>query len=325
MDLSSSETMIIMIGKFWKGLASQAIYRYTWKALWSPHPLSANPIVVFIWLIKSPHVASLANHQETCLPALILFCGRWKEREECTGEIIRVSMTELWGHLGEGGLNISRSKRPPPPNSTASQHHQSFIFHTEAFGIRLCLNEGWRWSQPTWFCHFWVIDMNWASLASEWNSDSENSPKFCLPSSTHCYSARYLQDSFQGLSVHLRDLHATGPGSSWVQFLVSAGFYLYWPSAVLDLGTPPLVVGEMSPSSQTHLTENGATAELIGAPRDAGEMGILDRAGLGDKVGGLWPGVPLLHLVHLLDLPSHLVVFIPGAVTWFYPSNHLVH
>lgn len=96
-----------------------------------------------------------------------------------------------------------------------------------------------------------------------------------------------MQDSFQGLSVHLRDLHATGPGSSWVQFLVSAGFYLYWPSAVLDLGTPPLVVGEMSPSSQTHLTENGATAELIGAPRDAGEMGILDRAGLGDKVGGL--------------------------------------
>ena len=115
LDLLSSETMIIMIGKFWKGLASQAIHRYTWKALWSPHPLSADPIVVFIWLIKSPHVASLANHQETCLPALILFCGRWKEREECTGEIIRVSMTELWGHRGEGGLNISRSKCPPPP------------------------------------------------------------------------------------------------------------------------------------------------------------------------------------------------------------------
>ena len=104
-----------MIGKFWKGLASRAIHWYAWKALWSSHSLSADPIVVFIWLIKSPHVANLANHQETCLTALILFCGRRKEREECTGEIIRVSMTELWGHRGEGGLNISRSRRAPAP------------------------------------------------------------------------------------------------------------------------------------------------------------------------------------------------------------------
>ena len=71
---------------------------------------------------------------------------------------------------------------------------------------------------------------------------------------------------------------------------------------------------------------NGATAELIGAPRDAGEMGVLDWAGLGDKVGGLWPGVPLLHLVYLLDLPSHLVVFIPRRcylVSSIKPSSPL--
>lgn len=73
----------------------------------------------------------------------------------------------------------------------------------------------------------------------------------------------------------------------------------------------------MSPSSQTGLSKSGATAELIGAPRDAGESGALGQAGLGDEVGGRGqasafdPGVPPLHLVHLLDLPSHLLVFIP--------------
>ena len=86
----------------------------------------------------------------------------------------------------------------------------------------------------------------------------------------------------------------------------------------------------MSPSSQTGVSKSGATAELIGAPRDAGERGALDQAGLGDEVGGgqaaaFDPGVPSLHLVHLLDLPSHLLVSSPGAVAWFHPSNHPIH
>lgn len=80
-------------------------------------------------------------------------------------------------------------------------------------------------------------------------------------------------------------------------------------------GRCPLVVGEMSPSSQTRLTENGATAELIGARGMPGRGERWTELGLGTRLGAsgfsLSPGVPLLHLVHLLNLPSHLVVFIP--------------
>lgn len=60
----------------------------------------------------------------------------------------------------------------------------------------------------------------------------------------------------------------------------SVGFKLgqFLVSAALDLCISPLslAVEEVSPSCQTHLTENGATAELIGAPRAAGKRGALD-------------------------------------------------
>lgn len=43
-------------------------------------------------------------------------------------------------------------------------------------------------------------------------------------------------------------------GSNLGQFLVSADFYLCLASPFLDVGIPlPLAIGELSPSSQTHL------------------------------------------------------------------------
>lgn len=43
-------------------------------------------------------------------------------------------------------------------------------------------------------------------------------------------------------------------GSNLGQFLVSADFYLCSASSFLDVGIPlPLAIGELSPSSQTHL------------------------------------------------------------------------
>ena len=91
-----------MIGKFWEGLTSQA--RRLEGALISP------------LFVSWPHCRFHLIYQITpCgrLTALTLLCGRWKERGECTGEIIIKSIYD--GGMGPGVWTSVAPNAPPRP------------------------------------------------------------------------------------------------------------------------------------------------------------------------------------------------------------------